>query len=303
MKGTVMKKQKLYITFAVLCAVLLLGGVSGSAAWKKTATGRKYTTSSGEYIKSSWYKIKKKWYYFDKRGNLKIGRFKVGKDWYYCKSTGRVCNTRVGNYYYGSDGRMVCNDWKKTGTCWFYYGKNGKIRYGKIKTAEGTCYCDRDTGKAISRWVNKNYYDSNGVMATNQWIDDSYVNENGTITKGNKNPKNPPTKEEIRWLSAIVYLEAGNQSYYGKKCVASVVMNRVNSKKFPNTIKGVLFQSGQFTPAGNGTLSSLYYSKKSIQAQCVKAAKYVLEHGSVLKGYYYFNAYSGTRKIGDHYFT
>lgn len=85
-------------------------------------------------------------------------------------------------------------------------------------------------------------------MVTSQWVDDSYVNEKGVITRGNKNPKNPPTQEEIRWLSAITYLEAGNQSYYGKKCVASVVMNRVNSKRFPNTIKGVLFQSGQFTP-------------------------------------------------------
>ena len=55
-----------------------------------------------------------------------------------------------------------------------------------------------------------------GAMRKNQWVDDSYVNEKGVITRGNKNPKNPPTQEEIRWLSAITYLEAGNQSYYGK---------------------------------------------------------------------------------------
>ena len=298
-----MKKQKLYISIAVMCAVLLLGGAGGSAAWKQTGAGRKYTTSSGKYVKSRWMKIKKKWYYFDKRGNLKTGRFKVGDDWYYAtRSAGRICNRRVGSYYYGKDGRMVCNTWKKSGKYWFYYDQKGKRRFGKVKTAEGICYCDRETGKVISRWVNKTYYGKDGVMVTSQWIDESYVNEKGTITRGNKNPKNPPTQEEIRWLSAITYLEAGNQSYYGKKCVASVVMNRVNSKKFPNTIKGVLFQSGQFTPADNGTLSSLYYSRKAIQAQCVKAAKYVLEHGSVLKGYYYFNTFSGTLKIGEHYF-
>ena len=52
-----MKRQKLYISIAVMCAVLLLGGAGGSAAWKQTAAGRKYTTSSGKYVKSRWKKI------------------------------------------------------------------------------------------------------------------------------------------------------------------------------------------------------------------------------------------------------
>ena len=117
-----MKRQKLYISIAVMCAVLLLGGAGGSAAWKQTGAGRKYTTSSGKYVKSRWKKIKKKWYYFDKRGNLKTGRFKVGDNWYYAtRSAGRVCNRRVGCYYYGSDGRMVCDAWKKNGKYQFYY--------------------------------------------------------------------------------------------------------------------------------------------------------------------------------------
>ena len=137
-----MKRQKLYISIAVMCAVLLLGGAGGSAAWKQTGAGRKYTTSSGKYVKSRWKKIKKKWYYFDKRGNLKTGRFKVGDDWYYAtRSAGRVCNRRVGCYYYGSDGRMVCDAWKKNGKYWFYYDKKGKRRLRLVKTTEGTiCY-------------------------------------------------------------------------------------------------------------------------------------------------------------------
>ena len=192
---------------------------------------------------------------------------------------------------------MVRNRWVKK----FYYGKDGKVKTGKFKAADGnTYYCDKKLGKLTSQWKNKNYYDEDGVMATSCWIGDSYVDETGTITKGNKNPV---TEADIRLLAAITYLEAGNQSYYGKKCVASVVMNRVNSKKFPNTIKGVVYQSGQFTPAMNGSLTSLVNSGKTIQAECVKAAKYVLEKGSVLKGYYYFNNFGPGLQIGDHYFS
>lgn len=298
-----MKRHKIHFVLVAVIVLTMMSTIYTQAAWKNTSSGKKYVTSSGKYVKSQWYKIKKKWYYFDRCGRLKTGRFKVGTDYYYCKSSsGRVCNKKIGKYYYGSDGKMVRSTWKKIGKYYFYFDQTGKIRYGKFKIGSDTYYCSKETGKVTSRWVNKNYYGKDGVMAVSQWVDDSYVNEKGTITKGNKNPKNPPTPEEIRWLSAITYLEAGNQSYYGKKCVASVIINRVNSKKFPNTIKGVLFQSGQFTPAQNGTLSSLYHSKKAIQSQSVKAAKYVLEHGSVLKGYYFFNNFSGSLKIGDHYF-
>ena len=298
-----MKYKKRITKFSVILLIVLLCGTSGSAAWKNTPTGKKYTTSSGKYVKSKWMKIKKKWYYFDERGNLKTGRIKVGNDYYYVKSTtGKVCKKKIGSYYYGADGKMVVDTWKKIGKYKFYFDKKGKARYGKIKVNGKYYYCSKKTGKATSRWVNKNYYDKTGVMAVNRWVNNSYVNHKGMIVKGDRNPKNPPTESEVRWLAAITYLEAGNQSYYGKKCVASVVVNRVKSKRFPNTIKSVLFQSGQFTPAGNGSLTRLYNSKKQIQSQCVKAARYVLEHGSVLKGYYFFNTYSGSLKIGEHYF-
>lgn len=297
-------KKKLLAFLCVMMLVLVCSNHETSAAWKRVKGATRYYTSKKTYVKSSWYKIKKKWYYFDSKGRLKTGRFKVDGAYYYAtKKSGIVKKKKVGKYYYGADGKMVTDTWVKIGKYKFYFGANGKICYGKIKVDGKYYYCDKKYGMLKSQWKNKNYYGDDGVMATNCWINKSYVNENGKITQGDKNPKNPPSASDIRWLSAITYLEAGNQSYYGKKCVASVVINRVNSKRFPNTIKGVLFQSGQFVPAANGTLSALYYSKRSIQAQSVKAAKYVLEHGSVLKGYYYFNIYGGRKKIGDHYFS
>lgn len=56
-------------------------------------------------------------------------------------------------------------------------------------------------------------------------------------------------------LANIIYCEAGNQSYEGQLAVGAVVMNRVLSSVFPDTIVGVVYQKGQFTPAGSGRLA------------------------------------------------
>ena len=50
------------------------------------------------------------------------------------------------------------------------------------------------------------------------------------------------TDEEFKILVCVTFLEAGNQSYRGKLATANAVINRVLSKNFPNTIKGVIYQ-------------------------------------------------------------
>ena len=60
------------------------------------------------------------------------------------------------------------------------------------------------------------------------------------------------TKKEVKELSAIIYCEAGDQGYAGMLAVGIVIMNRKNSIAYPNTIKEVIFQKGQFTPTRNG---------------------------------------------------
>ena len=50
-------------------------------------------------------------------------------------------------------------------------------------------------------------------------------------------------------LAALIFCEAGNQPYEGQVAVGAVVMNRVESASYPNTISEVIYQSGQFTPA------------------------------------------------------
>lgn len=90
------------------------------------------------------------------------------------------------------------------------------------------------------------------------------------------------TAQELKLLSCIIYCESGNQSYTGKLLVGSVVNNRKNSKLFPNNIKDVIYQRGQFGPARNGTLARAlreYESGKFTSAnekESIKAAKAVL---------------------------
>ena len=130
------------------------------------------------------------------------------------------------------------------------------------------------------------------------------------------------TANDLKYLTSIVYCEAGNQSYKGKLAVANVVLNRVSSKKFPNTIKAVIQQKGQFSPYRSGSLAKalkIYDGGKASSAvkkqmsACKKAAKDALNGKRAIgKSYLFFSGYrtkSATKKkysnaifIGAHYF-
>jgi len=59
-----------------------------------------------------------------------------------------------------------------------------------------------------------------------------------------------------RLLSKLVYAEARGESYKGQVAVAAVVLNRVASASFPNTISGVIYQSGAFSCVSNGAINN-----------------------------------------------
>ncbi|MGI6561493.1 MAG: cell wall hydrolase [Clostridia bacterium] len=64
----------------------------------------------------------------------------------------------------------------------------------------------------------------------------------------------PYTQDDLYWLSRLIRAEAEGQPLFGQLAVGAVVMNRVYSKDFPDTVKEVIFQPKQFTPAANGTI-------------------------------------------------
>lgn len=63
---------------------------------------------------------------------------------------------------------------------------------------------------------------------------------------------NKVSAEELELMAKIVYGESRGEPYKGQVAVAAVILNRVKSPKFPNTIKGVIFQPGAFTAIVDG---------------------------------------------------
>lgn len=63
------------------------------------------------------------------------------------------------------------------------------------------------------------------------------------------------TLEELDLFFRLVEAEAGNESMEGKIAVANVVINRVKDSRFPNTLKGVIYQPYQFEPVINGHIN------------------------------------------------
>lgn len=72
-------------------------------------------------------------------------------------------------------------------------------------------------------------------------------------------------------LANLIYCEAGNQPYAGQLAVGAVVINRVLSSVYPNTVVGVIYQNKQFSPVGDGHLALALASDKATAA-CYKAA-------------------------------
>ncbi len=62
---------------------------------------------------------------------------------------------------------------------------------------------------------------------------------------------------DLDLMAAIIECEAGGESYEGKIGVGAVIMNRIRSGEFPNTLSEVIYQSGQFEPTWTGKLSSV----------------------------------------------
>lgn len=72
-------------------------------------------------------------------------------------------------------------------------------------------------------------------------------------------------------LANLIYCEAGNQPYAGQVAVGAVVINRVKSAVFPDTVVGVIYQNRQFSPVGSGRLA-LALAEDHATAACYKAA-------------------------------
>ena len=106
---------------------------------------------------------------------------------------------------------------------------------------------------------------------------------------------------DVAMLAALIECEAGGESYTGMVAVGAVVVNRVNNGSFPNSISGVIYQSGQFTPVATGTFQSVL--ARGARSDCYAAAQAALAGESPVGGCLYFNSgYGSGIQIGYQHF-
>lgn len=102
----------------------------------------------------------------------------------------------------------------------------------------------------------------------------------------------PTSVSDITLLAALIQAEAGGQPYEGKLAVGAVVMNRVRSPGYPNTILAVITVPGQFPPATNGKVAGIVARGPS--ASCVQAAEAAVAGQTTVGGATHFN------RVGSH---
>ena len=112
---------------------------------------------------------------------------------------------------------------------------------------------------------------------------------------------------DVTLLAATIQAEAGNQSTYGQQAVASVIMNRVKSSLFPNTIYGVITQENQFASYRSGMVDA--YIEKGPDEGCVAVAQAAIDGERVGDWLFFMTVpyadkygITGYEVIGDHAF-
>lgn len=120
-------------------------------------------------------------------------------------------------------------------------------------------------------------------------IDWSAANRTVTVSTAEAKPITPGAsfynERDLYWLSRIIEAESGSEPLEGKIAVGDVVLNRVKSDEYPDTVYDVIFDNNygvQFTPTANRTI----YNTPS--AESVAAAKICLEGVSVVGDSLYF---------------
>lgn len=97
---------------------------------------------------------------------------------------------------------------------------------------------------------------------------------------------------DLDLMAAIIECEAGGEPYEGKIGVGAVVMNRVRSSQFPNTISEVIYQSGQFSPVASGKLASVL--SRGARQDCYDAARDVFAGANTVGDCLFFHAGGGS---------
>lgn len=136
---------------------------------------------------------------------------------------------------YGSRGSEVTQIQTKLKR-WGYYS-------GSVDGIYGT-----QTLNAVKLFQRKNGLTVDGIAGTRT------LNAMG-ITSSSTNTSSSINSSDLNLLTRIVYAEARGEVYAGQVAIAAVVLNRVKSSSFPNSVSGVIYQSGAFTAVSDGQIN------------------------------------------------
>ena len=171
-------------------------------------------------------------------------------------------------------------------------------------------------GQDEDGWVCIDFEGNNGYVSMEYVVTDFIIDAGETMeeikvrqaaeeeAKRHKNYGQYTTDADTKLLlAALIQCEAGSESYEGQVAVGAVVMNRVRSAAYPDSIHGVIYASGQFTPAMTGKLNSVYESGR-IYDSCIRAAEEALSGVSNVGDLTHFRRNNGREGlvIGNHVF-
>ena len=157
---------------------------------------------------------------------------------------------------------------------WGYYNGNIDGIFGS-QTLEAVKYFQRKNGLTVDGIAGPATLKAMGI----------YNSSNSSSSSSSSNSSN------VNLLARLIYGEARGEPYTGQVAVGAVVMNRVKSSSFPNTISGVIYQSGAFDAVRDGQINL------SPNSTAIKAAQDAINgwdpsYGAV----YYFNPSTATNK-------
>lgn len=138
---------------------------------------------------------------------------------------------------YGSRGAEVSQIQTKLKR-WGYYNGNVDGIYGS-QTLAAVKYFQRSNGLTVDGIAGTRTLNAMGIMSSSS-------SGGGSSSSSNSN---------LNLLSRLVYSEARGETYTGQVAVAAVVLNRVKSSSFPNTISGVIYERGAFDAVSDGQIN------------------------------------------------
>lgn len=138
---------------------------------------------------------------------------------------------------YGSTGSTVTTIQTKLKNWGYYFGSVDGIFGSQTKSAVE--YFQRVNNLAVDGIVGTNTAAALGM----------------TLSSSSSSSAGGYSSSDIYLMSKCVYGEARGESYTGKVAVAAVILNRVASSSFPNTVSGVIYQAGAFTCVDDGQIN------------------------------------------------